>query len=127
MAKSSRHKIEYPKPIPVDKPAIIRSVDQMTFEQAAIRFNDLSAMSAHTDTEAFEFKRIVLKDPRISLARYWHLRQINDWRPGLLDHEVKELSWLAATVGKPLIGWQKLDLGNADLGWQQGRSVEVGF
>ena len=127
MAKSSRPKIEYPKPIPVDKPAVIRSVDSMTFEQAAIRFNDLSSLTAHTDAEVFEFKRIVLKDPRITQARYWHLRQINTFRPGLLDHEVKELSWLAVTVGKPLIGWQKLDLGNVDLGWQVGRSVEVGF
>jgi hypothetical protein len=99
----------------------------MTFEQAAIRFNDLSSLTAHTDAEAFEFKRIVLKDPRISLARYWHLRQLNEWRPGLLDTEVKELSWLAATVGKPLIGWHKFDLNDVDRGWQQGRSAEVGF
>jgi hypothetical protein len=70
MARSSRPPVEYPKPIPVDKPAITRSVAAMTFEQAAIRFNDLSSLTAHTDTEAFEFKQIVLKDPRISLARY---------------------------------------------------------
>lgn len=127
MARSSRPPVEYPKPIPVDKPAITRSVAAMTFEQAAIRFNDLSSLTAHTDAEAFEFKRIVLKDPRISLARYWHLRQLNEWRPGLLDTEVKELSWLAATVGKPLIGWHKFDLNDVDRGWQQGRSAEVGF
>ena len=127
MPKPSRPPVEYPKPEQVDKPAITRSVAAMTFDQAAHRFNALSSAKALTDSEVFEFKRLVLKDERISLARYWHLRQLNEWRPGLMDSEAKELSWLAIHLEKPLIGWHNLDLGNVDQGWQVGRSTRVDF
>lgn len=127
MPKTSRPPVEYPKPEQVDKPAITRSVAAMTFDQAAYRFNALSSAKALTDSEVFEFKLIVMKDRRISEARFWHLHQINEWRPGLMQNEVKELSWLTVHLGKSPDKWQNLNLGDTEQGWQVGRSTKVDF